>query len=752
MTRSRTLLLILMLTCLRPAWAQNTLRTEDGSASQRAGSGYSPEGGVMPGGGTNQFSWGRGGDDEEEEEGQQIPIGQFQWRLDRRLGNIIDAENNDTVVHNFQNFNLTEGYTGQYSFLGNVGAPRLNRIFLNRDEGETFLFLQPLSFFRGSLQDFRFTNTLSPITNLAYHKCGNSQNGQDRVRAYFASNINKISGIGFKLDYLYGRGYYNSQQNSQFGGTVYGYYRGERYNAHAYINVSHLKMAENGGIENDRYIEDPQSFPQSYSSKDIPVNITDTYNRNHEQTFFLSHRYNVGFDRELEVPDSLMPQPPTEAELMKPLGDSLRAVLQADTLRRAAVVDSLMQQWQQTVVMPTEFVPVTSFIHTFDVERLAHTFLARQLPASYFTNHYYGNTTDIEDITRGMSIKNTIGMQLREGFNKWAQMEITLFGTHQLATYTLPLPADTTVMTEHFTEHDLSVGSVLSRQQGRFIHYNVEGELWLLGENLGDFTVDGDVDLDLPMGRLDSLQLNLQAFIHSQKPSFYWRHYRNCVTWWDQEDLSRDLRTRLMGTVTYPRTKTRLTVGVENLKNYTYFGMKNELRGRADSTSTVPTDYTHDVEVRQHTGNVQVFSATLGQDFKLGPLGWENELTYQKSSNQTVLPLPKLSLYTNLYLLFHISKILRVQVGGDMRFFTSYYAPDYAPGVSQFAVQDASFARVKVGNYPIINAYVNLHLKHCRLYLAMNHVNQGSGRYYWAPHYPVDPRTFHFGVSWNFFN
>ncbi|MBQ7180502.1 MAG: hypothetical protein IJR87_04335, partial [Bacteroidaceae bacterium] len=209
MTRSRSLLLSLFLTCLIPAWAQNVLRTEDGSASQRSGSGYSAEGGVMQGGGTNQFSWGRGGDDEDDDNSQQIPIGQFQWRIDRRLGNVIDAENNDTVVHNFQNFNLTEGYTGQYSFLGNVGAPRLNRIFLNRDEGETFLFLQPLSFFRGSLQDFRFTNTLSPITNLAYHKCGNSQNGQDRVRAYFASNINKISGIGFKLDYLYGRGYYN---------------------------------------------------------------------------------------------------------------------------------------------------------------------------------------------------------------------------------------------------------------------------------------------------------------------------------------------------------------------------------------------------------------------------------------------------------------------------------------------------------------------------------------------------------------
>ena len=745
--RNRTILLILLLTCLRPAWAQNTLREEGGM-----GSGYSAEGGVMRGGGTNQFSWGRGEDDEDEENGEQTPIGQFQWRIDRRLGTVIDAENNDTVVHNFQNYNLTEGYTGQYNFLGNVGAPRLNRIFLNREPSETFMLLEPLSFFRGSLQDFRFTNTLSPITNLAYHKCGNSQNGEDRVRAYFATNINKISGIGFKLDYIYGRGYYNSQQNSQFGSTAYGYYRGEHYNAHAYINVSHLKNAENGGIENDRYIEDPQSFPQSYGSTDIPVNITDTWNRNHEQTFYLTHRYNVGFDRKLEVPDSLMPQPPSEAELMKPLGDSICAVLQQDSIRKAVVVDSLMQQWQSTLTMPTEFVPVTSFIHTFDVERLTHSFLSHRLPENYFTNHYYGDLSDVYDKTRGMSIKNTIGMELREGFNKWAQMGITLFGTHQFATYTLPQPADTTIYTENFTEHNFSVGSVLSRRQGKLIHYDIEGELWLLGENLGDFNIDGNVDVDLPLGRQDSVQLKIQAFLHNQKPSFYWRHYRNQVTWWEQEELDREMRTRLMGTLSYPRTKTRLTVGVENMKNYTYFGMQNELRAGADSTSIVPADYAHDVQALQHSGNIQVFSATLSQDFKLGPLGWENEVTYQKSSNETVLPLPKLSLYTNLYLLFHISKVLRVQLGGDMRYFTSYYAPDYAPGIGHFAVQDASFARVKVGNYPIVNTYVNLHLKHCRLYLAMNHVNQGHGHYYWAPHYPVNPRTFHFGISWNFFN
>ena len=53
---------------------------------------------------------------------------------------------------------------------------------------------------------------------------------------------------------------------------------------------------------------------------------------------------------------------------------------------------------------------------------------------------------------------------------------------------------------------------------------------------------------------------------------------------------------------------------------------------------------------------------------------------------------------------------------------------------------------------PIVNVYINLHLKNCRLYVAMNHVNQGTGRAFWAPHYPINPRTFHFGLSWNFFN
>ncbi len=754
MSKQALLILIVFITSLASTQAQQPMQlVNPGNNTGGQMDNNQPQSGHYQNGENGHLSWGR--DSTARSKGKDIPIGQFQWRIDERLGTVIPAENNDTVVHNFQNFNLTDGWTGQYNILGNLGSPRLNRIFMNREGEENFMFVQPFSHFRHSLTDFRFTNTKSPITNLAYHKLGSNQKGEDRIRAYFATNINKVSGIGFKLDYLYGRGYYNSQQNSMFGATVYGYHLGERYNMHAYFNANHMKMAENGGIEDDNYIKDPQSFQTSYSSTDIPVMLSSTWNRNDEQTYYLSNRYHLGINREIEVPDSLKPKPPTEAELLAGLSDSIQNILKTDSVARLAVVDSLMKDWQNSLITPTEFIPISTLIHTLDVRRLEHEYIGRSSTNNFYTNQYYGNPLDVRDETTGLSIRNTLGISQCEGFSKWAQMGLTAFASHTLRTYTLPeLVADSTEM-KKWKENDITIGGELSRTQGKLIHYNVNGEFWLVGKYAGDFKVDGNVNLDIMTRndsiRKDSIHVELMGNIHQRKPGFYMRHYHSQFTWWDNTNLDRELRTRIQGRISYSRTKTALTVGVENVKNYTHFAMENTLLG-SDSTSIRPTDYSRNVCVRQYGKNVQVFSAMLQQNFRLGPLNWENELTYQKSSNENVLPLPQFNAYTNLFLLFRIAKVLRVQLGGDMRFFTSYYAPDYSPSIGQFATQDENFRRIKIGNYPIINVYANLHLKNCRIYLGMNHVNAGSGNAFWAPHYAINPRTFRFGLSWNFFN
>jgi len=158
--------------------------------------------------------------------------------------------------------------------------------------------------------------------------------------------------------------------------------------------------------------------------------------------------------------------------------------------------------------------------------------------------------------------------------------------------------------------------------------------------------------------------------------------------------------------------------------------------------------------VYQETGNINVLTAQLQQDFRLGVLNWENIVTYQNSSNKEVLPLPDLNLWSNLYLKFKIAHVLTVELGGCVTFFTKYYAPDYLPQIGQFAIQKNADSRVQLGGYPWVDVYANMHLKRTRFFVAMSHVNgsSGSGMYFLTPHYPTPTRVLRFGVSWNFYN
>ena len=158
--------------------------------------------------------------------------------------------------------------------------------------------------------------------------------------------------------------------------------------------------------------------------------------------------------------------------------------------------------------------------------------------------------------------------------------------------------------------------------------------------------------------------------------------------------------------------------------------------------------------VFQESGNINVLTAQLCQNFRLGPLNWENIITYQNSSNKDVLPLPDINVWSNLFLKFKIARVLSVELGGCVTYFTKYYAADYLPQIGQYAIQQNSASRVELGNYPWVDVYANMHLKRARFFVAMSHVNGGSGSrmYFLTPHYPTPTRVLRFGVSWNFYN
>lgn len=733
---------------------------------------------------------------------KEIPKGIRVWTVDERFGD-TKAAVVDTLQHMYMNTTFTEGLRGEYNTLGNMGTARLNRIFIDRRNTQgNFIFTEPYDYIVNPVSDFHFTNTYSPITNITLNSCGDKVTGEDDFKAMFAVNANKRLGAGFRFDYKYGRGYYNAQSTSHFKYTMWASYLGDRYQAHFLFSTNHEKMTENGGITNDDYIKHPEIYTESFATNEIPTVLEQNWNRLDNQHIFFTHRYNVGFSRKVKMTEEEIKAKkfamaskkenaeedakeearkkakeqgrkfdekaydkqqgakfsgrPDGAKIAgdEPAKDSAAKDIRNDSTRIAvngkAAADSLLaiqkKNAEDSLFYKSEYVPVTSFIHTVKFDNYRRIYEAYQTPADYYLNEYYdaGRLTgdSIYDQTKHWHMKNTFAIAMLEGFNKWAKAGLKAFAGYDLRHYELPTMEGGF---EKYNEHVLSVGGQLSKQEGKTLHYNAVAEIGLTGVDAGTLAIDGNVDVNIPfLG--DTLQVRGDAFFHRDTPSFYYRNYHARHLWWEN-DLDKTIHTRIMGTLSFPKTRTKLRVAVDEIKNYTYFSQSYDITEKGLRTGVMVTPM-------QESGGINLLTAQLEQNFRLGILNWENLFTYQHSSKESVLPVPDFNVYTNLYIKFKVVKVLNIDLGADMRYFTSYEAPDYSPYMGQYTVQGNGENNVKIGNYPIVNVYANVHIKHTRFFVMMSHINAGQGdkNYFFAPHYPMNERVFRIGVSWNFFN
>lgn len=744
---------------------------------------------------------------------KEIPRGLKVWTIDERFGDRKPAVP-DTLSYMYMNADLTYGKRGEYNTLGNLGSPRQNRIFIDRRATSEFFFLDPYDMFIVQPQDFQFTSTLSPITILSYNSAGDRNNGEDRFKTIFAVNAGKEWGFGFKFDYLYGRGYYSNQSASHFNYSMWGSYLGERYQAHLLLSLNHQKVAENGGIANDAYITHPESFRENFSEDEIPTVLKQNWNRNDNQHVFFNHRYSLGFFRKVPMTEeeikakqfALKSHKAQEAQQDKDkarrrakakgekfdeeaydkekrsagrpddavvagdvsqakssaektnVSDRMTVNLEdstqmADLKKKDALAKDSTQKW-----MKDEYVPVTSFIHTARFDNYRRTYQAYNTPTDFYAQNYFNYGTAVNDTiydrTKHWSLKNTFAVALLEGFNKWAKAGLKAFLSYELRHYTLPsmvTPSGSTVAffngDQTWNQHDVSVGGQLLKTLGKTFHYDVSAEAWLAGSRAGQFHVDGHAELGFPLLG-DTVQLAATAFFHRSAPSFYMEQYYGKHYWWDNS-LDQQIHSRILGEFSLKKTRTKLRVGYDVLKNYTYFGIQND---RVKSGDNYLVQH-NDLNVRQSSSPINLLTLQLQQDFRLGILNWQNVLTLQKSSKEDILPVPTFNAYSNLFIRFKIARVLDVDLGVDGRYFTSYYAPEYIPGIGAFGIQETDASRTKIGNYPLLNAYANFQLQHTRFFVMLSHVNSGEGgKYFFTPHYPLNQRVFQFGISWNFFN
>ena len=735
---------------------------------------------------------------------KEIPRGVWVWTVDRTFGEIRPAEL-DTMPHLYQNSIYNTGLHGEYNSTGNNYSPRLSRIFIDRPTTSQFFFTQPYDYTTREPDAFLFTNTLSPYTNISYDNCGDKQHGEDHIDAKFAINAGKRAGFGFDLDYHYATGYYQYQSTSHFRASLFGSYRGDRYQMHFLASSYHRKNTESGGIVNDNYITHPESEETQFSEEEIPTVLESNWNRNNTLHLFLTHRYNIGFYRKVKMteeeikarqfaasaakqkeahedqdkkglkisdrdnnrktPEKKPPiGRPRDAKIMgdEP-GQAKPEATAADTTRIVVdsqeKMDSLMtEQARQDSIdatMKKEYVPVTSFIHTLDINNYNRIYQSYGSPEDYYANQYYdlndewryASSDSVYDKTKYLSIKNTLGVALLEGFNKYMKAGLKAYLSFEYRKFQMPdlVSAESRAyFMNTWTGHCTNIGGQISKTQGQTLHFDLNAEFGVTGMDAGALKLNFNTDLNFPLLG-DTVQLAAKAFFHRKIPSFFQEKFHSEHLWWEQS-LNRETHTHIEGIFSYRKTHSQLRVAIDEIQNYTYFGMSYEYSNvnREQLTGGV----------YQETGNINVLTAQLQQDFRLGVLNWENIVTYQNSSNKEVLPLPDLNLWSNLYLKFKIAHVLTVELGGCVTFFTKYYAPDYLPQIGQFAIQKNADSRVQLGGYPWVDVYANMHLKRTRFFVAMSHVNgsSGSGMYFLTPHYPTPTRVLRFGVSWNFYN
>ena len=98
----------------------------------------------------------------------------------------------------------------------------------------------------------------------------------------------------------------------------------------------------------------------------------------------------------------------------------------------------------------------------------------------------------------------------------------------------------------------------MSKTQGKTLHFNLQAEFWLAGEDAGQLHADFSTDLNFPLFG-DTVRLAASAYFHRDNPVFFQRTYHSKHFWWDHSDMAKETRTRLEGLFKYEKTNSRAT-------------------------------------------------------------------------------------------------------------------------------------------------------------------------------------------------
>lgn len=600
----------------------------------------------------------------------------------------------DTLMLNYHDVDVQQNYSISSVTNGNVlVSPIESRVVNHRLYTIDDPFSRSFAPYVVTPQQQRYFNTTTPFSTVAYKKGFVTGHEENDIDFLFTGNINRKLNLGLEMDYLSSVGHYANTAGKLFRGSVWGSYTGNHYSMHAAFGWSQLRSFDNGGLK------DTADLRSSLDPEDMPVRLNAMTGYRY-LSGYLHNQYAITKEREYH--------------------DSIEVIEDNRRVKRDTI--------------KVEHIPLMTFSHIFETNNSNRRYI-EQVARQDFYDRTYFDTIKTNDTTDVLTIRNTIAVTFCEAYNTKLKFGATVFAMNEFQRFLNDsVPYDKDSIFDYVWTNNTFVGGAIHKHSGANVHYNVEGQVCVVGYKIGEFDVHGKLETKFKAGKYP-FHISARAYAKSETPNRYLQHYRSNHFVWEN-DFGFTYRFLGGASVAYPTqwVKPRIDFSFENITNPIYFKASDGLP-------------------YQHRGSVQILTGDIELDITTPWINLENRAVIQHSTNDSVMPVPLVILQHRLYYHGTWFRALDAQIGVDVRYFTRYYAPVLCPSTGVFCTQQDE----KIGNYPWMNVYANFYVRSIRLrfFAQYQHINRlfmrSNTNYLTMPGYPTNRDVFRAGVAWHFY-
>ncbi|WP_143774203.1 putative porin [Niastella vici] len=614
-------------------------------------------------------------------------------------------QNFDSVLYDFSKRINVPWY---HVNLGNLGTASRSLLFEPKMKAGWDHGFHAFDIYNLTVQDARFYNTTRPYAELNYLLGSKSE---QLIRLMHTQNLKPNWNMAFEYRLINAPGFFQNQNTNHNNYRFTSWYqsKNKRYQNFIVIVGNKLQSGENGGIKADgNYLDSAGG----------------------------------AYDERSNIPTKLGPDQPGSRNFFSsniPTGTNYtNATYMLRQQYDLGQKDSLVVNDTTTIPL---FYPRLRLEHTIALSTYHYRFHDNYSDTNYYDSLYaiplrknrdtFFNREHWRELVNDFSIYTFPDAKNAGQFLKLGASLQTLKGEFIDSVYL----KDSSFTKDYY--NFFVHGEYRNRTRNKKWDIEALGNFYVNGNNAGDY--NAYISLQRLISRqIGYLQVGFQntnrtpSYVYNPNSSFYLDSAASPI------DLKKENTSILFGSFVQPKLRLKLTGKYYVVTNYTYY-----------------TNYMH---VEQATTLFNVLQVSAEKIFRIGgSWNWKTWVVLQQRIGDGPVNLPLLTTRNQVGYDGTLGfKNLRISFGAEMRYFTSYKAPQYSPLIGQYFYQNET--TVKLAR-PDLSAYLHFRIKSFSAYVRAENLNalnpsQGGFTKNNVPtiDYPYPGMQIRVGIFWSFVN